>query len=160
MIEKREAFETIEVGQWIWTMDSPRYSSTERDPVIHEVTRLTKTQIICDDQDDFDRFRKNNGWNNHSYSRRHIVGIASQEEITNQGIPRKREREAEKVRRAKCDEIKAILPEGMKAYLNFDGVWEMSFEAKGITEEQVRLIAASLEDNIKEQKNGLRSNLG
>lgn len=136
----------IAVGQWVWTMDRPRWSDVERDRVIHEVTRLTKTLIICDEGDEYDRFLIKDGYAHSRYSQRHIVGVASPEEIESVGIPRKAARLAETARRAKCDEVRAILPRGMTSWLNFEGEWKTTVELNELSEDQVRKLAAAVDE--------------
>lgn len=137
-------FNTIEVGQWVWTEDDSWQTSSNRR--IREVTRLTPTLIICDEEDEFDRFYRRNGYNRSQYcGYNHIDALATPEEIIAVGIPRKQSRAAEKVRQARCEEIKPILPSGMSVWLRYeDQKWETRIELKGLTENQVREIAGSI----------------
>jgi hypothetical protein len=140
-------FSKIEVGQWVWTEDTGRWGLRKDSKIIREVVRLTPTLIICDEGDEYDRFKRvgrTAGFALAGYSHSLIVGLATPDEIEAIGIPRKRARIAEKERRAKCDEMKKTLPPGMTAWLDFAGAWEVKIELKGISEERVRGLAVLL----------------
>jgi hypothetical protein len=138
---------TIEVGNWIWTSGMSRWDSRDKKERIREVVRLTKTLIICDEGDTYDRFNRLGGFSgvgNASYSHARIVCLATPEEIETVGIPVKKSRIAEKERRKKNDEMKACLPTGMEAWVNEKGVWNAKFERKELSEEMVLRIARFL----------------
>lgn len=144
MIDKTHDFNEIQVGQWIWTAGGSRWS-TNNDKRIREVTRLTRTLIVCDDGDEFDRFRVKNGYNNStSFRYNHIIGIASEDEVREVGIPLKENRQAEKARRAMVDAMKANLPTGMQAWTGDSATWDIRFEAGGFTDVQVLQIANAI----------------
>ena len=144
-----EDFGKIEVGQWVWT-EGERWSPNSNRR-IREVTRLTRTLIICDDGDAFERFSRENGFNKHPYSKYNsIVSVATPEEVATVGIPLKESREKEKIRIAKCDEIKAILPPNMTAWLNYEGMWEAKIEVKGIGEDRMRKLATHVAEALSD----------
>lgn len=143
-------FKQIKVGDWVWTEQDTRRNRSDRR--IREVTRLTKTLIVCDDGDEFDRFRISNGYGFSYYTRFiQIVAVATEEEVRTVGIPIKQSREAWKARRAKIDQMATCLPAGMKACTLDGTAWQIEVSIKDLSEDQVRAVATAIAKELEAQ---------
>lgn len=132
---------SIKVGDWAWVED--RWGQREYAP--REVTKITKTLVVFNEGDEYDRFRRATGFAWDKFYNSRIAAVATAEEIENIGIPRNAARVAEKLRRVHVEAIQALFGNRQKEVYPINSDSELwSVKLLNLTEAEVRKCAEAL----------------